>query len=97
MVWSLQTTCVGGEGVLKVDQYELIRTGHRVYGQNISELARMTGHSRNTIKKAIRGEPWGYKDRKCQPFPVLGKYLVIVDGWLKSMDIKVVSPLSGDM
>jgi hypothetical protein len=34
-----------------------------VYGQNISEMSRMTGHSRNTIKKAIRGEPWGYKER----------------------------------
>ena len=42
------------KGVLKVDQYELIRTGHRVYSQNISELSRLTGHSRNTIKKAIR-------------------------------------------
>ncbi|MEN6469068.1 MAG: hypothetical protein ABFD45_08985 [Smithella sp.] len=57
-----------------MDQYELIRTGCRVYGKNISEMARMTGHSRNTIKKAIRGEPWGYKERqhyidgKIQPF-----------------------------
>lgn len=66
-----------------MDQYELIRTGHRVYGQNISALARMTGHSRNTIKKAIRGEPWGYKERKRQPFPVLEKYLGIIDGWLE--------------
>jgi len=41
--------------VLKMDQYEMIRTGCRVYGQNISEMARLTGHSRNTIKKAIRG------------------------------------------
>jgi len=40
-----------------MDQYEMIRTGCRVYGQNISEMARMTGHSRNTVKKAIRGEP----------------------------------------
>jgi ActR/RegA family two-component response regulator len=48
----------GGKRVLKMDQYELIRTGYRVYGKNISEMARMTGHSRNTIKKAIRGEPW---------------------------------------
>jgi len=27
-----------------MDQYELMRTGHRVYGQKISELARLTGH-----------------------------------------------------
>ena len=53
-----------------------------MYGQNISNLARMTGHSRNTIKKAIRGEPWGYKERSHQPFPVLDKYLPVIDGWL---------------
>lgn len=67
-----------------MDQYELIRTGCRVYGKNISEMARMTGHARNTIKKAIRGEPWGYKERAHQPFPVLDKYLTIIDSWLTS-------------
>ncbi|MFH1410360.1 MAG: IS21 family transposase [Patescibacteria group bacterium] len=67
-----------------MNQYELIRTGHRVYGQNISELARLTGHARNTIKKAIRGEPWGYKERNHQPFPALGNYMESIDSWLKS-------------
>jgi transposase len=66
-----------------MDQYELIRTAYRVYGKNISELSRMTGHSRNTIKKAIRGEPWGYKERHHQSFPVLDPYLAIIDGWIK--------------
>lgn len=66
-----------------MDQYEFIRTAHRVYGKNISELKRMTGHSRNTVKKAMRGEPWGYKERQHQPFPVLGPYLKIIDAWLK--------------
>jgi len=66
-----------------MDQHELIRTAYRAYKKNISELSRMTGHSRNTIKKAIRGEPWGYKEREHQPFPVLGPYLEIIDGWLK--------------
>jgi transposase len=81
MVWDL-STIEGGEGVLKMDQYEMIRTGCRVYGENISEMSRITGHSRNTIKKAIRGEPWGYKERAHQPFPALEKYLKIIDGWL---------------
>ncbi len=67
-----------------MDQYELVRTGYRVYGKSISELARLTGHSRNTIKKAIRGEPWGYKERRHQPFPALGNYLGIIDRWLES-------------
>ena len=69
--------------MLTVNQYEFIRTAHRVYGKNISELSRMTGHSRNTVKKALRGEAWGYKERSHQPFPVLGHYLEIIDGWLK--------------
>lgn len=67
-----------------MNQYELIRTGYRVHGKNISELARETGYSRNTIKKAIRGEPWGYQERSHQPFPALGDYMVIIDNWLKS-------------
>ena len=67
-----------------MDQYELIRTGFRLYGQNISELSRLTGHSRNTIKKAIRGEPWGYRQRAHQKFPVLDQYRVIIESWLKS-------------
>lgn len=66
-----------------MDQYEFIRTAHRVYGKNISELSRMTGHSRNTIKKALRGEPWGYQERESQPFPTLGPYLGTIDEWLQ--------------
>jgi hypothetical protein len=58
-----------------MDQYECIRTTHRVYyGRNISELSRMTGHWRNTIKKMTRGEPWKYRERDKYPFPVLGPY-----------------------
>ena len=68
-----------------MDQYEVVRTGHRVYGQKISELARLTGHSRNTIKKAIRGEPWGYSERQHQPFPVIGEY--IKQGVKSSFDV----------
>lgn len=45
----------------------------------------ITGHSRNTIKKAIRGEPWGYKERLHQPFPVLYKYLVELMGMKVSL------------
>jgi len=69
--------------MLKVDQYDFIRTSYRVYGKRIKEIARETGHSRNTIKKVLRGEYTGYKARDTQPFPVLGPYLGIVDGWLK--------------
>jgi len=39
--------------MLKVDQYEYIRTAHCVYGKTIRQIARDTGHSRSTIKKAL--------------------------------------------
>jgi transposase len=67
-----------------MDQYEYIRTAHRVYGKNISELARQTGHSRNTIKKALHGESWGYREREQQSFPVLGPYRSLIEAWLRA-------------
>lgn len=68
--------------MLKVDQYSYIRTAHRVYSKKIREIARETGHSKNTIKKVIRGEYYGYKQRANQPYPVLGPYVNIIDKWL---------------
>jgi transposase len=68
--------------MLGMDQYELIRTAHRVYGKNISEIVRETGHARNTVKKALRGEYGGYTKRRVQPYPVLGEYVAIIDAWL---------------
>jgi len=73
----------GGERMLNVDQYEYIRTAQRVYGKNVSEIARETGHSRNTVKKVLRGEFTGYSARKTQPYPVLGPYHEIIYKWLE--------------
>ena len=61
-----------------MDQYAYIRLSHRVYGKGIREIARETGHSRNTIKKALRGEYTGYSVRQYQAYPSLGPYLVSV-------------------
>jgi transposase len=69
--------------MLKVDQYSYIRTAHRVYGKKIKQIARETGHSKNTIKKVLRGEYSGYKPRLKQPYPTLGPYLEIIDKWLE--------------
>jgi transposase len=66
-----------------MDQYELIRTAHRVYGKNISEIVRETGHARNTVKKALRGELSGYTTRHAQSYPVLGPFLGLIDAWLQ--------------
>jgi hypothetical protein len=37
--------------MLKVDQYDYIRTAHRVYGKKIRQIAKETGHFKNTIKR----------------------------------------------
>ena len=65
-----------------MDQYGYIRIAHRVYGNKIREIARETGHSKNTIKKALRGEYQGYGTRQRQPYPALGPYLKTIEGWL---------------
>jgi len=68
--------------MLKVDQYDYIRTAHRVYGKTIRQIARDTGHSRNTVKKALGSQLIGYRVRERQPYPVLGPFLAIIDRWL---------------
>jgi len=68
--------------MLRMDQYEHIRTANRVYGHSISKIARDTGHSRNTIRKALKIEYRGYKPRQSQSFPVLGPFSQIIDQWL---------------
>ena len=50
--------------MLTVDQYEYVRIAHRVYGKKIREIARETGHSRNTIRKVINNEYTGYSPRQ---------------------------------
>jgi transposase len=68
--------------MLKVDQYDYIRTAHRVYGKKIRQIAKETGHSKNTVKKVLRGEYSGYTPRSEQPYPVLGSFVNIIDKWL---------------
>lgn len=68
--------------MLTLDQNEHIRTAHRQYGESISSIARRTGHSRVTIRKALNTPYAGYTPRKQQPYPVLGPFLSIIDDWL---------------
>ena len=68
----------GRKEMLKVDQYVYIRTAYRVYGKSIKQISRETGHSRNTIKKVLRGEYIGYPKRNRQNYPVLEPYLGII-------------------
>jgi transposase len=66
-----------------MDQYEYVRTAHRVYEKSIKQICRETGHSRETVRKVLRSEPFGYSPRTTQPYPVLGPYLPVIDQWLE--------------
>ena len=68
--------------MLRMDQYEHVRTANRVYGHSISKISRDTGHSRNTIKKVLRGEKQNYTPRKTQPHPIVGAFSSIIEQWL---------------
>jgi len=57
-----------------MDQYEHIRTANRVYGHSLSKISRDTGHSRDTIRKALQSEIQSYKPRKSQSLPMLGPF-----------------------
>ena len=67
-----------------MDQYELIRTAHFVYGKGIREIAREYGHSRKTVRKALQGLPPEYRREKEIHSPVMGCYQEIIDHWLVS-------------
>jgi transposase len=66
-----------------MDQYEYIRTAHRVYRKGIRQIQRETGHSRVTIRKVLQGELAEYKKRSAQSYPVLDSYKDKVELWLK--------------
>jgi transposase len=69
--------------MIKMDQYEFIRTAYRVYQKSIKQICRETGHCRETVRKVLRSEPFGYSPRVVQPYPVLGPYLQVIDQWLR--------------
>jgi transposase len=68
--------------MIGMERYEGIRIAHRVYGKSIRKISQETGHSRATIRKALKEEFCSYSKREEQPYPVLGAYLETIDEWL---------------
>lgn len=68
--------------MISMDQYEYIRTASRVYGKSMRQIARETGHSRNTLKKILESEHSSYKGRSHQIYPVLEAHLQTIEKWL---------------
>lgn len=69
--------------MITMDQYEYIRTAHRVYKKSIRQIQKETGHSRVTIRKVLEGEFPEYRRRSAQPYPVLGGYTDTIERWLR--------------
>lgn len=70
--------------MLKMNQYELIKTANRVYGKSIRGIAKEYGHSRKTVRKALRGVSPEYKRKKALASPVMGPYREVILSWLRS-------------
>ena len=70
--------------MITVDQYDYIRTAHRIYGKTIRQIARETGHSKNTVKKVLKNEYVGYHIRQYQPFPSLELHIRTIDKWIEA-------------
>ena len=67
-----------------MDQYEMVRTAHRVYKKSIRQIARETGHTRRTIRKVLAGKEPKYRREKEPACPVMDPVAGVVDGWLKA-------------
>ena len=67
-----------------MDQYELVRTAHRVYKKSIRQIARETGHTRRTVRKVLAGQEPKYRREKEPACPVMDPVAGIVDAWLQA-------------
>lgn len=66
-----------------MDQYELIRTAHRVYHKSIRQIAEETGHHRKTVRKALAGMEPRYRRQQESACRVMDSVGLIVENWLK--------------
>lgn len=70
--------------MLTVNHYESIRKAYYNEGKSQRQIAKDLGHSRKTVKKAIRySTPPGYGPRRQQSEPVIGEFTSIIDNWLE--------------
>jgi transposase len=70
--------------MLKMNQYELIKTAHRVYGKSIRQISREFGHSRKTVRKALREVSPRYQRKGSVASPVMDSHRSVILSWLRS-------------
>ena len=68
-----------------MDQYEHIRTAHRVYQKSIRQIARENGsHTQNCLRKALQGLPPKYRRKENLACAVMDSVAEVVERWLKA-------------
>ena len=67
-----------------MDQYELIRTSQRVYKKSIRQIAKETGHARNTVRKVLSGKEPQYRRNKKAVCRVMDPVAAVVEQWLQA-------------
>jgi transposase len=70
--------------MLKMNQYELIKTAYRVYGKSIRQIAREFGHSRKTVRKALQEVVPRYHRNGSAASPVMDSHRSVILSWLRS-------------
>ncbi len=71
-----------------MSQYELIKTAYRVYGKSIRQIAKEFGHSRKTVRKALREVSPRYQRKASAVSPVMDSHRGTILSWLQS-DLEV--------
>ena len=66
-----------------VETYERIRRAVLIDGMSQRAAAKLLGHGRDTIKKALKhSSPLGYRRSGSAAKPVIGPFAKIIDAWL---------------
>src|SRR6266481_8261510 len=68
--------------LIEMDEYEHIRTAQRVYKKSIRQIARETGHTRKTVRKALLGLLPKYRRKGDPACGVMDPVALVVEGWL---------------
>lgn len=83
---SCETMRTGGKGMIRMVQIEYIKKLYYKEGKSQREIAKMLGHSRNTISKYLEKDVFTepkYNLTVEKASPVLGPFKPIIDKWLE--------------
>lgn len=73
--------------MLKMAQIQYIKHLYEVEEKSLSEIARLTDKNFRTVQKYAYCDNWSEEslpDLEPKSYPVLGNYLLIIDGWLEA-------------